>query len=354
MVSRVLVRKLRRDLWRQRWQFAAVTLVIAIGVAVYVGATDAYRNLGESFNQAYATQRLPDAVISGPGAAELSTAGLPGQPRVTARRQGDVGIRVYGHTLLGRAVGVPAGRQPEVARLAVRSGGLPEAGQLVVEQHLADHYGLRPGDTVELRGPGGWRTVRVAGSVLSTEYFWPARSQQEVMTTPEHFGVVFVPDQNIARIVADPVEQLALYIDDHASAGALAASAANLATARGLLFASREEQPSYRALDEDVQAVGEFANLLPWVFLAAAVLGTYVLLSRLVAAQRAVIGTLVANGLSPGTRRRHYLGYGLAAGLLGAIPGLVGGYASVAGSPPPTPARSACPSRSPHCTRPAC
>lgn len=326
MVSRVLPRKLRRDLWRQRWQFAAVTLVIAIGVAVYVGATDAYRNLGESFDQAYATQRLPDAVVSGPGAANLSTAGLPGRPQVTVRQQGDVGIRVHGHTLLGRAVGIPAAHQAAVARLALRSGDPPGTGQLVVEQHLADHYGLRPGDTIELRGPSGWRTVRVAGSALSTEYFWPARSPQEVMTTPEHFGVVFVPDGDVAGIVTEPVDQVLLYADDRAAAGALVTSAARLAAAHGLLFASREEQPSYRALREDVAAVGNFANLLPWVFLAAAVLGTYVLLSRLVTAQRAVIGTLVANGLSPGTLRRHYLGYGIAAGVAGAIPGLVGGY----------------------------
>ena len=66
MVSRVLSRKLRRDVWRQRAQFAAVVVVVAIGIAVFVAASDAYRNLKDSFATAYSTQRLPDVVLSGP------------------------------------------------------------------------------------------------------------------------------------------------------------------------------------------------------------------------------------------------------------------------------------------------
>ena len=53
-------------MWRQRTQFAAVVVVVAIGIAVFVAANDAYRNLKDSFATAYATQRLPDVVLSGP------------------------------------------------------------------------------------------------------------------------------------------------------------------------------------------------------------------------------------------------------------------------------------------------
>ncbi len=111
MVSRILLRKLRRDLSRQRWQFLATTLVIGIGIAVYVAATDAYANLRQSFDRAYAVQLLPDAVISGPGASGLYEAAraLPGSPAVELRQQADVGIRINGHTLFGRAVSVPVG-----------------------------------------------------------------------------------------------------------------------------------------------------------------------------------------------------------------------------------------------------
>jgi ABC-type lipoprotein release transport system permease subunit len=100
-----------------------------------------------------------------------------------------------------------------------------------------------------------------------------------------------------------------------------------LAREHGLVAEARKDQPSFVALDQDVQTFGQFANLLPLLFLVAAVLGAFILLSRLVAAQRAVIGTLAANGIAPRTLRRHYLGYGLVAGVVAAIPGLVLGVA---------------------------
>ena len=328
MVSRVLRRKLIRDIRRQWAQFTAVMVVIAIGAAVFVAASDAYRNLGDSFTRAYAAQRLPDVVLTGPDAAGAAgeASGLPGRPLVTSRLQVDTATRVAGHTLLGRVISVPAGRQPQVSELALRSGRLPEPGEVFVEQHLADHFHLRPGDSLELHGTAGWVTATVSGTGLSTEYLWPARSRQETMTTPEQFGVLFAPTAQVAALSSAPEQQVAIYARDRTRAPELVAAATDLARTRDLAAVTRPDQPSYSALQQDVQSFGQFAKLLPALFLAAAMLGAFILLSRLVTAQRAVIGTLTANGVSPQALRRHYLGYGLAAGLGGALPGLVAGW----------------------------
>ena len=126
-MSRILLRKVRRDLWRQHWQFLAAAVVLGIGVAVFVGATDAYANLKQSIDRTYAALLLPDVVISGPGVAGLDEAArtLPGNPIVELRQQADVSIRVNGRTLFGRAIGVPVATQPSVSKLALRSGVLP-------------------------------------------------------------------------------------------------------------------------------------------------------------------------------------------------------------------------------------
>ena len=316
-------RKLRRDVWRQRTQFAAVVVVVAIGIAVFVAASDAYRNLKDSFATAYSTQRLPDVVLSGPNVDAVAgdAARLPGAPFVTARAQQDLGARIGDHTLLGRVVTLPDGGQPEVGKIALRQGRLPRDGEVLVEQHLSDYFDLKPGGTIELFGPSGWQPVRVSGSGLATEYFWPARSQQEVMTSAAQFGVVFAPASFAKTLAATPQQQLALYAADRRQAAALVSAATGLARDHGLVVQARTDQPSFVALDQDVQTFGQFANLLPLLFLVAAVLGAFILLSRLVAAQRAVIGTLAANGIAPRTLRRHYLGYGLVAGIAAAATG---------------------------------
>ncbi|MBI2702120.1 hypothetical protein [Mycobacterium gordonae] len=129
-MNRILLRKVRRDLGRQRSQFLAAALVMGIGVAVFVGATDAYANLKQSFARVYATQLLPDVVITGTGVSGLyeSALKLPGHPEVGLRQQADVSIRINGRTLFGRAVGVPVETQPPVSKLALRSGVLPPRG----------------------------------------------------------------------------------------------------------------------------------------------------------------------------------------------------------------------------------
>jgi putative ABC transport system permease protein len=85
--------------------------------------------------------------------------------------------------------------------------------------------------------------------------------------------VVFTPAADLRQTVAEPMDQLLVFARDRNSAAALASSASRLAAEHGLSYESRQEQPSYNALQQDVRAVGDFANLLPRVFLAAAVLG---------------------------------------------------------------------------------
>jgi putative ABC transport system permease protein len=332
MVSTVMLRKLCRDLWRRRWQVVASAVVIAIGIAVFVAGTSAYANLKQTVDRTYSAQLLPDAVITGTGVSGLrdDAQRLPGGPVVELRRQGDVGIRIDGHTLYGRALSVPVGAEPAVSLLDMRSGDLPQRGAVALEEHFAEHYGLGRGDTVELLGRGGWQPTPISGSAVSTEYLWPARSQREIVSTPEHFGVVFMTVPDFSQLVTDPQDQLLLYARDRAGAAALVAAASELATARGLVFTSRDQQPSYLRVRADVDSLGAFGAALPWVFLVAAMGGTSVLLSRLVSAQRAVIGTLTANGLSGPRVRGHYLAYGIAVGVAGVAVGLVGGVALAA------------------------
>ena len=173
------------------------------------------------------------------------------------------------------------------------------------------------------------------------------------MTSAEQFGVVFAPE-SFATTLMDCTRTASWRSTPATAARRRRSSRPRRRSARdhGLVVQARKDQPSFVALDQDVQTFGQFANLLPLLFLVAAVLGAFILLSRLVSAQRAVIGTLAANGIAPRTLRRHYLGYGLVAGVAAAVPGLVARRCcSAGGSRRCTPTRSACRCTSRRCTR---
>ena len=63
----------------------------------------------------------------------------------------------------------------------------------VVEQHTAEDLDVKPGDTVQAFGLGNPAPLDVVGVGLSPEYLLPAQSQQQVITTPGSFAVLFVP-----------------------------------------------------------------------------------------------------------------------------------------------------------------
>ena len=100
----------------------------------------------------------------------------------------------------------------------------------------------------------------VSGSALSTEYLWPARSRAETLTTPEYFGVVFVPAPDMAQLAAQPTDQLLAYARDRDQARALVTAATELGRSHGLVVVSRDELPSYGVLRETVEAVRKFAT----------------------------------------------------------------------------------------------
>jgi putative ABC transport system permease protein len=328
-VSRTLRTKLRRDMRRQWPQLAAVTITVLLGVALFGASYDAYLNLNASYNKVFTDQRFADLWITGGPTATLAdqASHTPGVAAVTTRTQADVPLQVGADKLRGRIIGIPAGSQPAIDGVTVLAGRYPASvgDGVLVEHHIADHFRLHPGDTVAILGPGGWQQVRVAGVVSAAEYLWPARSRQEPITLPDQFGVLYVPEPLATRTAGTGPNQILVRLDRGAPGGTLD-SLRRLAIAGGASdVVTRDQQPSNSLLHEDINGFSELSYLFPLLFLTAAGLATYILLTRRVQAEQPIIGTMLAAGVPRRQVLRHYLGYGLIAGTAGAIGGVLAG-----------------------------
>jgi putative ABC transport system permease protein len=331
-VVSLLERKLLRDIGRRRWQFVAILATVFLGVTLFGASYDAYNNLTASYAELFRRTGFAALTVEGGDPSTVADAmrGADGVEAVETRLVADLPFRVDGKTFVGRLVGMPPGRAPAVDDVLLLSGerpGAADAGGVVVERHMADNFDLQPGDTIEVRTPQGWQTLTVSGVGASPEYVWPARSRQEVFTMPDQFGVAFGAAQLLQSLPAQLTTSQVLVTttgtaDDSATLArladtALAAGAANTTT--------QAEQASNATLNEDIQGFGELSILFPLMFLTAAGLATYVLLSRMILAQRQQVGLLLAVGFR---RRRvfgHYLGFGLLIGLAGSLLGAVAG-----------------------------
>jgi putative ABC transport system permease protein len=328
MVS-TLNRKLWRDIRRHRAQFIAVVVTVFLGVTMFVASYDSYLNLDASYQATFTEYRFANVTYVGGDVEALagSVAVVEGVESVAVRTVADHPLQIGGVKMLGRVVGVPADQQADVNQLKVLEGSYLGVGDSVlVEEHMANHFDLRPGESVDVLAGDNWISAEVAGIVSSPEYIWPSRNRQGLITTPDNFGVIFATEETARMLTEIGPNELAVYFDGGVDDGGLLEQLAPIAAAAGATADyTRAEQPSNAALSEDIQGFEEMAGFFPLLFLTAAGLASYVMISRLVHAQRPHIGAMLANGMTKRKILRHYLGYGVVPGLVAAIPGAIAG-----------------------------
>lgn len=329
-----LRRKLGRDIKRTWTLFAALVVAVALGLGMYAAMNNSYLNLQESYDYAFSEEGFPDLFVTIPEAQAYAddVRTTSGVEHVRTRVQADLPMTARkdgeSYAMVGRVIGYPQNGAPDVASVTPLSGATnPRPGHALVEEHFADEFGLKAGDTVKLTTATGEVDVPIDGVVASAEYFWPAPSRQVVFTPPASFGVLFVTEDDAATWSAtEPNQALVLLTAAERSSDNAPATLDSLRQKALSDGASdvydRAEQPSNSILQEDIDSLHQMAIYFPLLFLFAAGLAIYVLLSRRVAEERQIIGTLRATGVKARPLGWHYLSYALLAGVIGTAIGV--------------------------------
>jgi putative ABC transport system permease protein len=323
----ILRRKLRRDLRRRRAQIIAVAGTVLLGMVLFTANLDASRNLGTSYRETYERLQTADIWVTGGPTDELAAdfETVDGVLAVETRTHTDIPMKLDSRELVARVIGGPGDGIVEVNQLLIDTGRglLPDDEWVtVLEKHAADNFGLGPGDTVDIWDGSDWRSLEIVGVATSAEYLFPARSRTEVFTVPDEFAVAFVPESVAMAVAPEGPRQLVARVADRDPD--VVDELLGRARAAGVSEAyALADQPSNLALQADVGGFESLSYLFPVLFLGAAGMATYVLLSRMIRQERTQIGMLVADGITSRTILRHYVGHALVVSLLGAIPGII-------------------------------
>ncbi len=324
---RVSTRKVVRDLRRARAQVVAVAVTVMLGVGLFIASAGAFENLDSSYQHTYARLHFADLVAAGGDTGRVADAArAAGAGAVTTRTQVDPPMLIGGTKLVGRVSGLPADRRAAVDDVEVTRGRYltpADPTGVLVETHAATTFHLSPGDTLRVYTPAGWRRVTVRGVVVSAEYLWPARSRQSVLEDPHAFAVVFAPQDTVRGWYGDARSQVLVELPGGATDAHLGAVSAAMRRAGAVDVTTQAEQASPATLQLDLDGFNEMSKAFPLLFLTAAAVAAYVLLTRRVRAERPVIGTLMAAGARRGRVVRHYLLQGVVIAMLGAVVGVV-------------------------------
>lgn len=352
-----LGRKLLRDLKAGKFQFGAVVIVIALGIATFVGPFGAYLNLEEALESYFQRFDMADLWVSVDSLNERAVRQMNSIPHVTAQGRvlADVVIEMGGsggERITGRAAGLPPQELPRVNNIEIIDGTYFSdswSREILVEERFARFHKLKPGDWLDIRVGDTTTRYRIAGIATGPEFMYPIKSAQELITTPRTFGVLFMAQPSLAALfnMEGLVNDVTIRIDTGADKqqviAAVRAILKNhgitrltekndrqaiasrktdiLEGARTAYLTRRSDQITYKLVKQDLDGFRQMAFQFPMLFLVIASLTTYILMGRLVQSQRVQIGLMRGLGYSKGAVLRHYLGFALIVGTAGAMLG---------------------------------
>lgn len=333
--------KLLRDVRRSRWQFIAAGVVIALGVAIFIGAYSSYQNLRTSYDRTYDELHMADLwfdVPSAPASAVDTVRAQDGVAAAEGRLVEDLPAALpekgVGRVLIRFITlpGLDGATRPSVNDIKVTDGSyISSDTEVLLERSFFDFNDVKIGDPLQLILPDG-RTadLTVAGAAASPEYLWVARSEQDLFTVPSDFGVAFIDYAAFAGLVGSggDVNSVAVRLSANADPAAVEAGVSQAIAPGGQVkVTDLDHQVSNRLLHLDLDGFRSLALVFPILFLIISTLAIYTLLNRLVQNQRGQIGVMRAMGYERKQIVRHYFGYGLMIGLAGATLGALVGLA---------------------------
>jgi putative ABC transport system permease protein len=318
MVPAPLSRKLLRDLRALGGQAAAIALVLAAGVALFVMALGSVRALDRTLSDYYRDYRFAQvfqSVVRAPQRLEAEIAAIPGVAQVATRVVGPVTLYPPddGAATPGRVVSIPETQQPTLNRLKLTVGRWPEPGrpdEVLLNRPFAQARDLRPGDTLPAVIDGHRRTLKVVGLALSPEFIYTVGPGQ-LMPQAGTYGVAWMarPAAAAAFDMKGAFNDVALRLmKDVQPDGAIERLDRLLAPYGGTGGYGRRDHESHAFVRNEIDGLKATARTTPPIFLAVAAFLVNVVVARLVERERGQIGLMKAFGYSDRAVGRHYAG----------------------------------------------
>ena len=325
-VLRALDRKLVRDLWAMKGQAIAIAFVVAGGAAVGLVAAGMLSSLDETRRAYYERYRFADVwapAVRAPNSLIAAIRAIDGVQAAETRVRAPALFDMPGmeEPATGEIFSLPDIGETSVNQIHLVQGRTPRADrrdEAVVLETFADAHGLEVGGSVQATIYGGRETLTIVGIALSPEHVYSIAPGQ-LVPDERLFGVLWMGRNALAESINqdgafnEAVVRLAPGVDEAAVIEALD----RLLEPYGAPGAyGRDEQISNAFISSELDQLRTMGSVLPPIFLLVAAFLVNVVISRLIATERAEIGLMKAFGYSDIAVAAHYMKL---VGLIGAL-----------------------------------
>jgi putative ABC transport system permease protein len=334
----ILTRKLLRDLWGWKMILLALILVMGIGVGGYIGMGGVYRDMENARLNYFERYRLADFGVSLKRAPEWTADEVLKIPGVAAAR-GRVHLTLMldlpgvEEPISGTAISMPKFQQNVLNDIYLVSGGWftgRSDQEVILNDSFARENGLRPGHRIKATLLDKQHNLLIVGTAMSPEFIYLISPGGGLAPDPARFGVMYLPEDFLqeAGDLQGSWNEIIGTLDPDAPFGlehTLTLVEERLDAYGVIDSGAMQERISIRFFKDELTGLQIGSKIMPSIFLGVAALALNILLGRIVAQQRGIIGTLRALGFFSSWIIIHYLSYGMIVGALGGLFGMTVG-----------------------------
>ena len=330
---RVLWRKLARELWLRKGSLLALVAIVTIGEGCLTGLACTYFDMDLARERFYRENRLAHFSVDfkrAPLAVLEELRELPNVAQLEARISLPVRVEWEGDLLSGTVHSLPTDHQPLNNALSLTQGGWfdGEGPETILNEAFGRAHGLGAGSRLRVLLQGQEQQLAIVGRARSPEYVYVISPGSGVVPDPGRTPILYAPFGYLQEQgdLEGACNQVLGTVADRAQLQNTLTILQERLEPYGVLQATADsEQSSVQVLAGELQGLKISSTMLPGICLAVAALVLNVVMGRMVAQQRVVIGTLRALGYTAWQVAGHYLMIGLCIGGTGAVCGLVMG-----------------------------
>lgn len=339
----MLLRKLGRELWKQKTQFFAIFMMSFLGLLIYVGMDAESSGAWASAQEYYESCALADFWVQGACFSQDDAELIESLPEVrTVQRCLTVDAKAEG--IIGKG-----GEEAEMTLyfLEENNVSMPYVVQgeafdenkkgFWLDEQFAKRQKLEPGDELTVKSGDEKLTFKILGTVMSPEHVYYTSKQGEMVPDYGTFGYAFLPGDCYLMMCGEhkpenagfynmlKVDTFDAYTEDDNVSAAMKDQLKQMLGMDDLLVVDRKENASYSTFLAEMEQHRTMSVMFPAIFMLIAVLGITTTMTRMAANERTQIGTMKALGFSNQRVLVHYVSFGfvvcLAGSALGAIVG---------------------------------
>lgn len=330
-----LNQKFLRDSWNIKGQLAAIALVMAAGIAMFVimfGVLDSLRLTQSTYYDRYQFADIFASLKRAPAAVKQRVNEIPGVSVTQSRVIFGVTLQIDNmlEPASGKIISLPDGRPPLLNQLYLRAGRLlypNEDNAILADESFFNAHHLTLGDKIAVIMNGHRRKLKIVGVVLSPEYVYSI-APGALMPDSKRYGIFWMSRRSLEAAVnmKGAFNDLAIKTQRHADLASIKESLNRLLKPYGgLISYGRDEQISNFFVENELKQLESLGVMAPVIFLSVAAFLINVVMSRQIATQRQQICMLKAIGYSDWEISLHYLKMVLLITGFGSLIGLLAG-----------------------------